>query len=457
MRRSRREFLRDGCYAAGAAALASSVERFGLVNALAQGAPDYKALVCIFLFGGNDGNNTVIPRETGEYNAYATVRGAGAGGLAIPRDSLLPLAPPSHAREFGLHPNLPKLHELWGQQKLAVLCNTGPLIEPLTKAEYQAGGPRPESLFSHSDQQTQWQSAISDRLSRTGWGGRLADAAAALNGGETFPMITSVSGINLFVTGAQARPLAIPSSGGFGLSGFSGSAASQARRNAMDQIRSLDQDEVLVRSTSETTSQAVNLSATLNPILTSTTSAILPLFAGLNTGIARQLQQVVRLIEARATLRLKRQIFFCSLGGFDTHNNQLTTQAGLFAQLDAAMRAFYDATAQLGVAPQVTTFTLSDFGRTLKVASGGGTDHAWGSHHLIMGGAVRGGNFYGTFPTLALQGPDDISREGRWLPSTSVDQYGATLAAWFGVDPGTMTAVYPNLGQFAAPDLGFMS
>ncbi|HZN12496.1 MAG TPA: DUF1501 domain-containing protein, partial [Blastocatellia bacterium] len=271
------------------------------------------------------------------------------------------------------------------------------------------------------------------------------------------PMITSVSGINLFVTGAQARPLAIPSSGGFGLSGFSGSAASQARRNAMDQIRSLDQDEILVRSTSETTSQAVNLSATLNPILTSTTSAILPLFAGLNTGIARQLQQVARLIEARATLRLKRQIFFCSLGGFDTHNNQLTTQAGLFAQLDAAMRAFYDATAQLGVAPQVTTFTLSDFGRTLKVASGGGTDHAWGSHHLIMGGAVRGGNFYGTFPTLALQGPDDISREGRWLPTTSVDQYGATLAAWFGVDPGTMTAVYPNLGQFAAPDLGFMS
>ncbi len=460
MKKSRREFIRHSCFALGASALASSFERFGLINALASPAAqtDYKALVCVFLFGGNDGNNTVIPYETTEYNQYSAVRGQStSGGLGIPQANLLQVTAPSHSRRFGLHPSLPEMQTLYNAGKLAVLCNTGTLVQPITKSQYQSSGPRPQNLFSHDDQQIQWQCAVSDQLSRTGWGGRVADATRFLNGTEPFPMITSVAGINLFVTGAQAKPLSIPQSGTFGLSGFSSSTASQARLNALQQILTFDRQALLVNAASDTMTQAITNSAILNPIINNANSAIAPLFANLNTSISRQLFQVAKTIEGRATLRLNRQIFFVSLGGFDTHNNQLNDQQNLFAQLSPALKAFYDATVQLGIADKVTTFTLSDFARTLKPASGGGTDHAWGNHHLIIGGAVKGGNFYGQFPTLTLNGPDDVTNEGRWLPTTSVDQYASTLAQWFGVPVGDLATVFPNLSRFGTNNLGFMN
>jgi uncharacterized protein (DUF1501 family) len=202
--------------------------------------------------------------------------------------------------------------------------------------------------------------------------------------------------------------------------------------------------------------QALQLSATVNPILANTNSTVAPLFAGLTTNTSKQLYQVAKLIEARAMTGAKRQIFFVQLGSFDTHNDQVNRQQNLFAELDAALKAFYDATVALGVGSQVTTFTLSDFGRTLQPASGGGTDHAWGSHHFIISDAVQGGALYGQYPQLVLAGPNDAEFEGRWIPTTAVDQYGATLAQWFGVAPAQLAAVFPNLGKFATGDLGFL-
>lgn len=458
---SRRTFLRRTCCSIGAAALSASLKPFGLMNALAQGAQpsDYKALVCIFLYGGNDGNNMVVPYDVSEYNAYAAVRGAAtAGGLAIARESLLPITPSSTGRQFGFHPNLPEMQALWSQGKLGVLCNVGTLAEPITKAQYQGGGAdRPLSLFSHNDQQLQWQTAIADDLSRTGWGGRLADRLDSVNAGAQVPMIISVAGSSLFNTGASSRPLSIPSSGSFTLSGFSTSAASTARLTSVQELLTYDRETQLVDSVAGISAQAIATSQTINPIITNTASSVQPLFAGQTSSISKQLLQVAKIIEARATLGSKRQIFFCSLGGFDTHNNQIYTQMSLFSQLAPALKSFYDATVQLGVASQVTSFTLSDFGRTFKPASGGGTDHAWGNHHLIIGGAVRGGDLYGAFPTLALKGPDDVSDEGRWLPTIAVDQYAATLATWFGVSSSDLPIVTPNIGRFSSPNLGFFS
>ena len=462
MNQSRRKFLQHSCLTLGATALASSVERFGLINAMAQTATDYKALVCVFLFGGNDGNNMVVPYDLNDptqYPAYAAVRGQStSGGIGIPQASLLPVVAPSHSRQFGLHPNLTEMQALYNQSKLAVLCNVGTLVQPTTKSQFQSGTGLPFNLFSHDDQQNQWQTALSNTESRTGWGGRLADVIRTLNGSVPIPAVTSVAGLNLFVTGAQTQPLSIPQSGTFGLSGGTGnSTASTARYNALQQILTYDRSAALVNSASNTLQQAITNSNTLNPIITNASSAAAPFFSSLNTSISKQLFQVAKVIEGRATTNLKRQIFFVSLGGFDTHNGQVATQQSLFSQLSPALKAFYDATVQLGVADKVTTFTLSDFGRTFKPASGGGSDHAWGNHHLIMGGAVRGGDFYGTFPRLTLSGPDDVTNEGRWLPTTSVDQYAATLARWFGLTQASdLATVFPNLSHFTSPYLNFL-
>jgi uncharacterized protein (DUF1501 family) len=260
----------------------------------------------------------------------------------------------------------------------------------------------------------------------------------------------------LFTSGASAIPLSIPATGSFALSGYSGSTAASARMNAVRQLLAQASGNALVVGASDIGAQALDLSATVNPILANANSTIAPLFANLKTSTANQLYQVAKLIEARAATGAARQIFFVQLGSFDTHGDQLNRQQNLFEELSPALKAFYDATVALGVASQVTTFTLSDFGRTLQPASGGGTDHAWGSHHFIIGGAVQGGKIYGRYPQLALGGPDDAEKEGRWLPSCSVDQYGATLARWFGVATTDLDSVFSNLGSFSTTDLGFM-
>ena len=463
---TRREFLFQAghaCagYALGAAAFAAGVHRFGLINALAQGA-DYRALVCVFLAGGNDGNNLVVPTSSTEYAAYSAVRSA--SGLAIASDSLLPIVPASINCPFGLHPSLPEVHEIWSQQKVAVVCNAGPLVQPLNREQYRSGAPRPYQLFSHSDQVAQWQTSIADRIASTGWGGRVADRFPATDSGV--PMITALSG-GVFTRGQSSSPLSIAAAPTalnqvLVLNGFKTAADEVARRHALDALRALDLDATLVAAADRTTEQALTIGRAFNSDVTLDT--VFP-----NTTLGNQLKQVAKVVKFNSTssaLGLNRQIFFCQLGGFDTHQDQVSTQSALLAQVSQAIRAFYNATLELGLEQQITTFTLSDFGRTFQPAGSGaaaGSDHAWGNHHIVVGGAVRGGDFYGgigpngtVFPVLQLSGPSDTDNRGRWIPTTSVEQYAATLASWYGVAAADLPMVFPNIGRFGTSDLGFM-
>jgi uncharacterized protein (DUF1501 family) len=444
---TRREFMLRSGTAMGAAALA--LQRFGLMNVMAQ-TGGYQALVCIFLFGGNDSNNMIIPLD--DYASYAAIRGTGSG-LNIAADTLVPIAPPSAGATFGLHPSLASLKTIWDQQRLAVVCNVGPLVEPLTRNQYLARNAAiPLNLFSHSDQQAQWQTCVSTGPSATGWGGRTADR---LDPGTTFPMMVTVAGLTPFTAAAAARPLALTPGQAFQLNGYTPpTTAASARLTALKALLQIDDDQRLVGNASSTTSLAL-----ANSQLLATMPALTTVFP--NTSLGNQMKQVAQLIKLNfSELQLPRQLFFCSLGGFDTHNNQSTTQATLLAQLSDAMAAFDLATQELGVAQAVTTFTLSDFSRTFTGNGNLGTDHAWGAHHFVMGGGVKGGDFYGEYPTLAPDGPNDTDRgssaRGRWIPKLAVDQYAATLASWYGVSSADLPAIFPNLNRFATPDLGFL-
>lgn len=450
----------------GAAAMAAGIERLSLVNAFAQGS-GYKALVCIFLGGGNDGNNLVVPLDG--YPAYAAVRRVSAtdAGLALAESALHPITVPSMSdATFGLHPSLGPIHPLWAAGKLAVVCNVGPLVEPLTKERYLANAPRPYQLFSHSDQIAQWQTSVSTGPTGTGWGGRIADTLDAPASG--FPPLTALAG-GVFTRGQSTSPLTVADARTnfnalLPLNGFGTAADEQARLAAFHYLRTIDRSQPFVAAAGDVTQKALDISKSL-----STTPAIETVFPGTANTLGQQLLQVARLIKFNMTSPqpLSRQIFFCSLGGFDTHQNQIATQTTLIGYIGAAMKAFYDATVELGVEDLVTTFTLSDFGRTFQPAGSGaatGSDHAWGNHHLVMGGRVRGGDFYGVpgpngtvFPTLALRGPDDTDSRGRWIPTASVDQYGATLASWFGVEGRSIDTVFPGLRNFSTQDLAFMS
>ena len=448
---NRRNFLRHlGGISAGA-----TLAQLGLMSHSAQAAlGDYKALVCIFLTGGNDGNNTVVPIDNVGYANYASVRGT----LALPQASLVGLTEiGSTTPRFGLHPGLTSWQSIWNDGRLAVQMNTGTLMRPMTKAQFLASvSDRPLNLFSHSDQQHQWQSAISGTPSNTGWAGRIADQLGAVNAGSFVPTAITTTGNNLFVTGQTSRALAVPVSGSFGLRGTGTSGANLARSNAFMQLLGVDKEALMVDAAQEIMLNAANYSTTLSPLLTNNTTAAAAPFAALTSGISKQLLAIAKLIEARTTLNATRQIFMASLGGFDTHTNELNAQATLLGQLGPAVKAFYDSMAIIGEGANVTTFTLSDFSRTYKPNTGGGTDHAWGNNHFILGGAVNGQRIYGTPPSLTLGGPDDTSTEGRWIPTTSVDQYAATLASWFGVSPSGLNSVLPNLAQFPVKNLGFV-
>jgi uncharacterized protein (DUF1501 family) len=447
-RLSRRGFLRTTCCTAAAGVAAASFSRLGLVNALAQTTQDYKALVCIFLFGGNDANNLIVPLGSSDYANYASIR----AGLAVPQGQLLPVSPKSLSESYGFHPNLVEIQSLFNGGQLALLANAGTLVQPTTRDQYLQGQATvPVNLFSHADQQQQMQTATLNTFADVGWGGRLADKIESIYGGN-FPVMISLAGSNVFAEGLVVRCIESSGNPTAPLSGFYGSNDDNARLAALQSLLTFDTGLSLIQAASTTTTNAIQDGATLAAALAQGTK--------LNTqfpksSLGGQLQQVAQIIQVRSALGLPRQIFFVSSGGFDTHSDQLVQQTSLYQELSQSMNAFYQATVEIGIEPQVTTFTLSDFGRTFQPDSSSGTDHAWGSHHLIMGGAIAGGDFYGTFPTQVLGGPDDATNQGRWIPTTSLDQYGATLAQWFGVQAADLPSIFPNLPNFANPTLNF--
>ncbi len=488
MTKSRRDFLKNTACGLTAAAVVNSLDRLSVINAMVQQGPqvasDYKALVCVFLSGGSDCNNMAV--DINQFAGYSSVRGndSTAPNLGLTQSMLLPISP-LNGGSYGLHPNLspeannagatPGLLKPWNDGKLALLFNYGSLLQPTTKAQYQSnvnGAFRPYQLFSHSDQVAQQMTSVSNRAGQTGWGGRVADNTGSLNGATVLPMNISVAGTNLFETGQTARQLAIGTGTLASVLNLNWSLPGNLQNpftngSGFRQVLGFDTNATLIKGASDTMNQALTADTTLNQ----PDPTLLTFPAALTTGIANQLRQVAKLVILRNALGMHRQIFFCSLGGFDTHTNETSTnptvpngaggQGNLLTQFSQASRAFYDEMVAQGISDSVTLFTISDFGRTFQASGSGagtvGSDHAWGSHGFIMGGAVQGGRVYGTYPTLALNGPDDDGgNRGRWIPTTSIDQYGATLARWYGLDPALLTTVFPNLSKFSTQNLGFL-
>ena len=490
MKQDRRQFLIKGGCTLGMTALATQMSHFGLMSALAQKVSDenqsavpsdYRALVCIFLSGGNDGNNTLIPNHNdatiSNYTAYFNARNA--QGLAIQQANLLPITVPRMGGlSYGLHPSLGTggtnngIHELWAMGKMAIVTNVGTLVAPMTKTQYQNGTvQKPFQLFSHSDQVSQYQGGRSDIESYTGWGGRISDLRTIPdNPSGLIPMITSISGAQLFTSGQTTLPLAIANAGTsltqvLNPQGYNGTAASNARLAAFNQLRSIDLSSDLVAAASHVTDQAISANAVFQTFQEVT--ATFPV-----TNIGNQLKQVARVIKKRTELSVNRQVFFVQLGGFDTHNNQTAAngQTGLLTQLSQAMRSFYDEMVVQGISDKVTQFTMADFSRTLGPTGTGaavGSDHAWANYHFVIGGGITASDFYGInttngtpFPTLVFNGPDDADSgtgaRGRWIPTTSVEQYAATLARWYGLPDANLAAVFPKIANFANTNLGFM-
>ena len=445
---TRRTFIRQAaCAALTTTGILNTIFDLRRLSAAPLDATDYKALICLFLFGGNDANNVIIPHDTSGYASYSAARGT----LAIPQASLLPLTLQNgDGRDFGFHPNLVELQALFNQGKLGLVANVGTLVAPVTRAQYLAGGAAvPPQLFSHADQSVQWQTSVPDVISKTGWGGRMADMLQSLNAGSKISLSLSIAGTNTFEVGNTVLPYVISPNGSIGLSGFDGSANANVRLQAFKDLLALPHNNLFEQAYSDTVSRSI----AANDLLTSALTGI-PAFQTVfpATNLGAQLNMIAKLIAARTNLAMNRQIFFCSVGGYDTHGDQLAGQANLLTELSQGLNAFYNATVELGVAPQVTTFTASDFGRTYPT-NGSGSDHGWGSHQFVLGGAVQGGRLFGTFPTLAVNGPDDTG-QGRWIPTTSVDEFSATLATWFGVSASDLHTVLPNIGRFAHPNLG---
>jgi uncharacterized protein (DUF1501 family) len=470
---SRRKFLGACCASVGATGLLSSLAQLRLIGAVASpdngpvvprtaAAPqtDYKALVCLFLAGGNDANNLVVPTDTASYAAYA----AGRGALALPQNAVLPITPrTSDGRTWGIHPAMTELRNLFDQGKFAVLANVGTLAYPMTKAQYSNGSvPRPSQLFSHNDQQVEWQSSIADKPFVTGWGGRLADLTNAFNSNNRISMSITLNGQNSFQVGKNVDQYAVGTGGAIALTGSgTGTSVNGLRTAALNDALALQNANLFETAFGGLTSGALGASSLISSVITGTSPFATFFNAANNTSLAQQLHMVARLVNVQQTLGLKRQIFFVRVGGWDLHDNQVTAgattsgaHANLLRDVSQSLNAFNNALTQIGAQDQVTTFTASDFGRTYNT-NGDGSDHGWGSHHFVMGGAVKGGDIYGKMPTFAIDGPDDTGR-GRWIPTTSVDQYAATLATWFGVSATDLPVVLPNIGRFATRDLGFM-
>ena len=486
---SRRDFLRrSGQLALTGTALpfVLNLAAIGEAAAFNSTAGDYKALVCVFMYGGNDYANTVVTYDDPSYNQYSTIRGGGpgqtAGGIALAKAALTPtLLVPTTApldslgvsRQFALHPSMTGLANLFNAGQAAVQLNVGPLVKPLTRTQYNSAdlvtNPRPPQLFSHNDQQSIWQSS-SPEGSKVGWGGNIGDLVVppnpSLNGNSLFTGI-SVAGNAVFLSGDSALQYQVSTGGAIKIrpatnSSVFGSTAVPTALKALIQQASAQK---LENEYNIVTKRAMDAEASITAALALTPpTTVFPA-----NNFAQQLKMVARLINGRASLGSRRQVFFVSLGGFDLHDNLISQHPGLLGTVSDAMTAFYNATLEMGVASQVTSFTASDFGRTLA-SNGDGSDHGWGSHHLIVGGAVNGKAFYGTPPPVNIgNGTGGVYQaaeqwhvgQGRLLPSTSVDQYAATLAKWFGVADAELPGILPDIGNFGGAgypvNLGFMA
>ncbi len=473
----RRAFLRrSGQIALTGTALPFALNLAAMGEAAAFEASDYKALVCVFLYGGNDYANTVVAYDDPSYNAYAAIRGGSGqagGGIALPKSALAatlldPTRPLPDGRQYALHPSMPELAALFNGGKCAVQLNVGPLAAPVTRAQYagsdRANYPLPPKLFSHNDQQSVWQSS-SPEGSTVGWGGRIGDLALSANGNSLFTCM-SVTGNAVFLSGQRALQYQVSSGGAVAINAVKNNVmGSSAVKNAISALVQQPRAHLLENEYNRVTARSIGAEAQIGAALSAAApGAAFP--AG--NPLADQLRMVARLIAARSALGSKRQVFFVSLGGFDLHDNLMAQHPALLARVSTALNAFYAATVDMGVANQVTTFTASDFGRTLA-SNGDGSDHGWGNHHFVVGGAVKGKAFYGSAPPVSVGNTGAAQDQwhvgqGRLLPSTSVDQYAATLARWFGVADGELAGILPNLRRFGAAagrpdyptDLGFL-
>lgn len=447
----RREFLRRTS-ALGLAGTAApwALSLAGIGEAAAAAAPtDYKALVCVFLYGGNDYGNTLVPYDQPSYDAYAAIRQA----LATPRDQLAAtaLGLSVGARQMALAPQLGKLKGLWDAGQLGVQLNVGTLVQPTTLAQYKAQSvPLPPKLFSHNDQQSVWQSS-SPEGATTGWGGRMGDLFLGSNGTSTFTCINA-SGNAVFMSGKQAVQYQVSTAGAVPINAVTKPLyGSQACADALRGLITAQRSHWMESELNRVVSRSIDAQSVLGAALASLPALQTPFDAA--SSLSKQLQIVAKLIAARQALGATRQVFFVSIGGFDLHDFLVTQHPGLLTAVNDALASFYAATVELGVANQVTTFTASDFGRTLA-SNGDGSDHGWGSHHFVLGGAVKGGKFWGTLPSVSVNGPDDVG-QGRLLPTTGVDQLCATLATWMGVGATDLPGVLPQIVNYTQRNMGY--
>lgn len=440
---TRRQFLRSAA-AAGIVGMATNpwLQMQALAQSASSGAGDYKALVCLFLYGGNDGNNLLLPYEDADYALYTKAR----SNLALNHASVLPISPSNtEGRRFALHPALTRTKALFQAGQASVLANTGPLIVPTTKAQYEKKSvPLPSNLFSHADQQAVWQTdSFNPTLVRGGWGGRMLERLVDAGSANRGYSCVSVTGSALWGSGdAGLMPYRVPSSGEFGLESYK-PGGTDPLSVALTGLIGEPRSDLFEAAWLQSLKRATDNQRVLADALKSATAAT----AFPNTELGRQMAMIARLIRARGGLGLKRQCFFCSLGGFDTHGeDQLIDQQDKFAEIDAAVSAFMTEIAALGLSKQVTLFTGSDFGRTL-VSNSRGSDHGWGNHHLVIGGAVQGGKLLGRFPNHTVDGPDDIGG-GNWVPSLALDQLGAELGRWFGASESVLPEIFPQMANF---------
>lgn len=462
---SRRKFLGDSCAALGYTTLFSSLIN---LKAMAASAMDnssfittdggnYKALVCLMLGGGNDSFNMLMPKGNNEYNEYATTR----SNLAIPQNDILQINPnTTDGRVFGVHPSMPDMQQLFESGNLAFLSNVGTLIEPSTKTDIQNNAVKiPLGLFSHADQIQQWQTGRPHERTNIGWGGKIADLVQSMNSNQNISMNISLRGSNIFQRGDQIIPYAISNNGSIGINGYGDSDLfNQLRTNALNSMLERDYQDIF-RNTYKNTIKSSNQSSLEFQSAVDNVSDFSTTLPEYNN-LAKQFRMVARTIAARDTLGFSRQIFFVQLGGWDHHDELLINQANKLAQVNEALKYFSDVMTELNVNDCVTTFSVSDFARTLT-SNGNGTDHAWGGNAFMMGGAVNGKDIYGTYPTLALNSDVDF-QDGVMIPTTAADLYMAELALWFGVPASELSTILPNISNFydtssGVSPLGFMN